>query len=246
MNNFSYASNFAIGAALIVFLQPWLIIGGLLYNDWGHYGPSLPTFMFLAIWTVVFLSSIWIVFVKFRRALRPTGGMIRKLLVTVAVLAGIMMAGVVCYPLLVNPIGARWIPAKEPTEDRRVFHGLGFSIVSPPGWKARMWDFGKDDACIALGPGYKGRHGPGLSVLTLASPPDLSQFRETPFLNLRGFERIVTGRGENARLTYELVVNHRDQWYRVAYSESRAFESNPSLAFSEIMKRYVQSFRPAP
>lgn len=246
MNRPSYASNFAIGAALIVFLQPWLLIGGMLYHHWGHYGASLLTFIFLAVWVVVFLGSLWIVFVKFRQALTLAGGVVRKISIIVAVLAGIMMTGVVCYPLVVNPVGARWVPVKKPTEDRRVVHPLGFSIVSPPGWKARMWNFDKIEACIALGPGYKGRHGPGLAVSTLVSPPDLSQFRETAFLDLKAYEHTVTGRGENARLRYELVVIHKDQWYRVVYSESRAFETDPSLEFPGIIRHYIRSFRPAP
>ena len=241
-----HAPNFAVALALIVFLQPWLFFGGMLYNEWGHYGPSPLTIVLLAIWVVVLLLSIRFVYVKFKQALERACGVVRKIPIILAVVAGILMTGVVCYPFVVMPVGARWIPAYEPTEDRRVVHTLGFSIIAPPGWKTRTWNFEQVEAGIALDPGYKGRHGPGLAVLTLVSPPDLSQFRETPFSDWKAFERTATGRGENARLRYELVVAHKEQWYRVVYGESRAFDTNPSLEFPEIMKRYIRSFRPAP
>jgi hypothetical protein len=244
MNSRSHKANFAIGVALLVFLQPWLLIGVMLGYEWGHYGPSPAKIVFLMGWATVFLSCLWVVFVKFRQALRQSGGVAGRILVWAAILAGMMMAGVVCYPLFGMPVGARWIPAQEPTDDRRVVHPLGFSIVSPPGWKARIWNF-PDDAGISLYPGYKGRHGPGLGITASALPPDLLHYQEIPFLDLKAYERTVTGTGENARLRYELVVTHSNQWYRVMYSESRAFESDPSLEFPEIMKRYVHSFWPS-
>jgi hypothetical protein len=246
MNKSSYASSLTTGVVLILFLQPWLVIGGLLYNYWAHYGLSVLILLLAVVWLGVFFGSLWAVFVKLRQALSLANAVSRKIPIVLAVLAGLLVAGVVCCPLVLNPVGARWVPAKEPTEDRRIVHPLGFSIVSPPGWKAKMRNIDWDAAAIMLGPGYKGRHGPGLAAHTLASPPDLSQFRPVAFSNFKAFELTVTGRGDNARLRYELVLTHKDRWYRVVYSESRAFESNPSLEFPEIMKRYVWSFRPPP
>src|SRR5262249_30847516 len=98
---------------------------------------------------------------------------------------------------------------------------------------------------ISLLPGYKGRHGPGLGV-SMALTPNLSQFHETRFMDAPAWERTVTGTGENARLSYTLVVSNKGQWYEIHYSESRAFEDNPSSEFPNVIKRYIQSFRPAP
>ena len=245
MNKTSYASNFAIGVVLIVVLQPWLVIGGLLYDDWAHYGPGFDVIIFLAGWAAVFLGAIWGVFVKFRQALKLASNLQRKVPVIITVVAGISMASVSCFPFFTILSGARWVPAKEPTEDRRIVHPLGFSIVAPPGWKARIWNFDNEEAGIALGPGYKGRHGPHLGVTMLPGPPDLSQFHETTFSEFKAFERTVAGTGENARLGCTLVVDYKGRWYHISYGESRAFESSPRLEFPEIMKRYMRSFKPA-
>jgi hypothetical protein len=242
----SYGSKLIIAAVLIVLMQPWIMIGSLLYHDWAHFGPSLNKLLVALVWVAFFFGSLWWIFANLRHALRVAGSLRRKMPVILIVLAGIMMAGVVCYPLVVLPAGARWVPAEEPAEDRRVVHPLGFSIVSPPGWKSKIWNMDKEWGGITLLPGYKGRHGPGLGVSTDMSAPDLTQFRETPFLDSTAWERSVTGKGENARLRYELIVTHKGRWYQVTYSESRSFERNPSLEFPDIMKRYVRSFRPPP
>jgi hypothetical protein len=250
MNKLSYGSSFGLGVALIVFLQPWLFIGVFLYYDCGHYGPSLSRIILLVSWLAVFCGSVWSVYVSFRQTLRLAGNMVRRIPVITAVSAGIVMAGVICYPVAVIPIGARWIPVKEPTEDRRVIHPKGFSIVSPPGWEVRTWDYDKIDsnlnAYLALNPGGRSRHSPSLFVSIIETPGNLSNFRETTFLDLQAFERTVIKRGENGWLKYELIMAHKDRWYQVAYRESRAFEKNPSSEFPEIMKHYVRSFRPAP
>lgn len=145
--------------------------------------------------------------------------------------------------------GAPWLPNKPPQENHRVVHPKGFSIIPPPGWVVKIADSGNDDISgfsIAMTPGSKGlRYAPGLRVKILETAPDLSQFHEIVFSDMKAYERTIpVGDAERPCLRHELIVTHNAQWYEVGYY-SQQFRDK-SLEVPEIMMLYIRSFRPPP
>lgn len=172
----------------------------------------------------------------------------------VIVLLAIVASLVICFVTLLPRLaglrrGAPWVPEKPPTEECRVFHPEGFSMIPPPGWVVKT-HVGEEkdlfDCSISFSPGSKGyRYAPVISVRTTETTPDLNGFQETNAQNLQIYERTVpTGDGENRCLSYRLITRIDKQWYEVRY-HSLQFHDD-SLEIPEIMMFYLRSFRSAP
>jgi hypothetical protein len=108
----------------------------------------------------------------------------------------------------------------------------------------RQQNFDSEGALLLVTPGDRSRIAPGLAVCTLTEPPELSDFQEIAFLGNNAYSRVAISKGTHARCSYTLVVNHSNQWYQISYSETRAYDANPSTEIPEMMMLYVQSFRP--
>ena len=102
---------------------------------------------------------------------------------------------------------------------------------------------------IMLGPGSKGiRYAPGLAIAIYDSAisPDLSEFRETTFLQMKAFEvtRPVTGGGDVPYLRYHLFARDDGHWYELFYVlPNGSFEKPARSKVPEMMMLYIQSFR---
>lgn len=158
-----------------------------------------------------------------------------------------MFSTLFLLPMLVMPIGGPWVPRTEPSEDKRVFHPSGFSIISPPGWKIRIHT--NPEAAQLLGyeigmtPGDRSRYSPGLGAGRWFRQDDLTNYQMTVFRGKPAFEQTILGSGEYARLYYELLVPDGTNWFRLHYSKDAAFESPSRSNFPPIIRRYIESFR---
>src|SRR5689334_5356783 len=111
-----------------------------------------------------------------------------KAAITVLVILAVLVwIGVVWLPV---PSG--WIPEQPPSEDRRVVHPLGFSVIKPPGWHEKI--FCEDDQNMMGNEIYllpttnKVRFLPSFRVSTFNSTPAyLSNYHETRFLEMKAY-----------------------------------------------------------
>ena len=161
------------------------------------------------------------------------------------VIAAIFIATAIILLPALHHRGGAWLPKQPPSEDRRVFHPKGFSIVSPHGWKVTTSGYESDVAVLLLTPGDNLRISPGLAVSILTEPPQLTDFQNAVFPVGRAYSRIGISKGHNhARCIYTLAVNHSNHWYQVTYSETRAFDDDRSVKIPEMIMRYIDTFRP--
>lgn len=152
------------------------------------------------------------------------------------------LSAVVSYPIMTMPMGGRHVPRIEPSEEKRVFHPAGYSIIPPPGWRVRIVRI-PEFSTIGMSPGDRSRHSPGLGASLDFCPDDLTNYLETTFRGRPAFEKTSVGNGKCKRLSYGLFVPAGTNWFRLSYSECACFGSPPHSNFPPIIRRYIESFR---
>jgi hypothetical protein len=155
---------------------------------------------------------------------------------------------VLLYPIMTMPMGARNVPRIEPSEANRVFHPSGFSIIPPPDWQIRIYTNSEPadlrGSVIAMTPGDRSRHSPGLGAYLWFRPDDLTNYLETTFRGRPAFEKTSVGIGSKCdRLSYQLFVPDGTNWFRLGYSECACPGSDSPSNFPPIIRRYIESFR---
>ncbi len=148
------------------------------------------------------------------------------------------------------PLPSGWIPQQAPSEDRRVVHPLGFSIVKPPGWFVKVFReesvYGEASINL-LATDKKIRFYPRLKVAAWKSSPDfLSKYHETIFLGMKAYQKIDLRAGRGDYFTYQLFITNQNRWYELIY-QIPADCTRPSITnIPTAMMPYLQSFKPVP
>lgn len=156
--------------------------------------------------------------------------------------------------LMLSPLkaGAPWLPDSPPRESQRIRHSRGFSIIPPPGWVARVFDYrtAEDtvEATLGLHTGSKGvRYAPHISITMAKWSPDLLGFNAVRFHEWKAYDKIrpVVGGGDVPYFRYTLCVTNNGFWYELNYYTPTDRDKPLYTNVPPAMMPYLQSFRPA-
>jgi hypothetical protein len=163
----------------------------------------------------------------------------------VVLLIVIPIMGLVWWPILTSDTKpwetGRPIPVEAPSEERRLHHDAGVSIIVPPNWKEWVND---EPAMIQLNPRQvtAGRSKAGMGItLLLEQPSELAQCTETQFQGQPAHLKVERRRStfdDPALTTWTIYVQHDDNWFAVSYFIAEAHDEIPEMG-----KRYLETVR---
>jgi len=167
----------------------------------------------------------------------------QELIVVLVIVAPIV--GLVWWPILTSDTkpweAGRPLPVALPSEDRRVYSELGFSIIAPPKWIEWM---SSEPSMIQLTPrqviAARSKAGMGIALLS-EEPSDLGQCDDTEFLGHPAHlkvERRHSTFDDPALTTWTIYVQQGEDWFAVSYCIANAHDEMPEMA-----KRYLETVR---
>lgn len=161
--------------------------------------------------------------------------------VILPIVLGTVAASVV-YVLVIGPMG-RDVPSDPPTEENRVHHPLGFSMICPENWKSMsMGEMGRYDGSITLLPEGKRRYSGGMYVQLLKEPPEnLNQLPTIEFQGKPARLRVSlshdTGWEPPPRSSFELILERNGRWFSIVYGIFAELDAIPETVWP-----YLESF----
>jgi len=147
----------------------------------------------------------------------------------------ILLMALLGLPFLASDIqpweAGRAIPAEAPSEDRRVHHEMGFSIVAPPNGTTRHLG-----GMLHLTPKqvFDGRSRAGIVVSQSSEQPsDLPPAQSVKFLGRPAYlkiDRRPSTFDDPALTTWTYSLQQDGQWFEISYFIAQSHEQIPEMA----------------